>query len=69
MTPPSTPVHRHDPTDGHTHDTPLLHGSPVIRDRRSRPPRSLLGVGLGARLGFATAAAGVLWLAVLWALD
>ncbi|WP_068635889.1 hypothetical protein [Thauera butanivorans] len=33
------------------------------------PPRSLLGVGVVARLGAAALATGLLWLAVLWALD
>ena len=33
------------------------------------PPRSLLGVGVGARLGLATLASGVLWLTVWWAMN
>ena len=33
------------------------------------PPRSLLGVGVGARLGLATLGSGVLWLTVWWAMN
>ena len=33
------------------------------------PPRSLLGVGVLARLGVVALATGLLWLTVLWALD
>lgn len=36
---------------------------------RAYPPRSLLGVGVGARLGLATLASGVLWLTVWWAMN
>lgn len=39
------------------------------QDSRAYPPRSLLGVGALARLGVAALATGLLWLAVLWALD
>ena len=33
------------------------------------PQHSLLGVGVGVRLGLATLASGVLWLTVWWAMN
>ena len=33
------------------------------------PPRSLLGVGVGVRLGVAVLASGVLWATVWWAMN
>jgi hypothetical protein len=33
------------------------------------PPPSLLGCGIGSRLAIAAAASGLLWLAIVWALD
>lgn len=54
----STPAHHH-PTH-HTH---------APRLPRVYPPRSLLGVGVLARLSVAALASGLLWLSVLWALD
>jgi hypothetical protein len=37
-------------------------------DPRGFPPRSLLGVGLAARLAVAAGAVALLWITVLWAL-
>ncbi|HQZ01741.1 MAG TPA: hypothetical protein PL024_06945 [Thauera sp.] len=52
----------------HTQVTGRTHG-PAPRRPRADPPRSLLGVGIGARLSFAALATGLLWLTVLWALN
>ncbi|MFT3759595.1 hypothetical protein [Thauera sp.] len=43
--------------------------TPVRAPQDTYPPRSLLGVGVLARLGAAVLATGLLWLTVLWALD
>ena len=49
--------HAHEPRDGHAH-----------APSATRAPLTLLGSGLGYRLGTAAALTAVLWAVVLWAL-
>ncbi|MCM8565634.1 hypothetical protein [Thauera linaloolentis] len=52
-----------------THDPSRTGGRPAPGLRPPPLPHSLLGTGIMARLGLAALATGLLWLAVLWALD
>ncbi|WP_287369559.1 hypothetical protein [Thauera sp.] len=70
MTTPTSHLHEH--TGGHDHPPSHAHShahSHLPRLARAFPPRSLLGLGVPARLGLASLATGLLWLAVLWALN
>ena len=53
---------------GHRHAHERKPPSPAPSPR-AYPPRSLLGVGVGARLGLSTLGSGVLWLTVWWAMN
>ncbi|OYD53433.1 hypothetical protein CGK74_12145 [Thauera propionica] len=66
MTTPTSHLHEH--AGGHDHPPSHAH-SHLPRLARAFPPRSLLGLGVPARLGLASLATGLLWLAVLWALN
>jgi len=70
MTIPTTHVQQH--AGGHDHPPSHAHShadfhAPLLA--RAFPPRSLLGLGVPARLSLATLATGLLWLTVLWALN
>ena len=70
MTTPTPHLHEH--AGGHDHPPSHRHShahSHLPRLARAFPPRSLLGLGVAARLGLATLATGLLWLTVLWALN
>ena len=70
MTTPTSHLHEH--AGGHDHPPSHAHShahSHLPRLARAFPPRSLLGLGVPARLGPESLATGLRWLAVLWALN
>ncbi len=55
---------------GHTSAVPTTpHRHAERGGERPLPARSLLGAGLGTRLGVAAGALALLWVSILWALD
>ncbi|ENO75899.1 hypothetical protein [Thauera sp. 63] len=74
MTTPTSHAHEHAPAGSHDHLPAHVHShahshshAPLLA--RAFPPRSLLGLGVPARLVLAALATGLLWLTVLWALN
>ncbi|AMO37595.1 hypothetical protein [Thauera humireducens] len=74
MTTPTSHAHEHAPAGSHDHLPSHVHShapshshAPLLA--RAFPPRSLLGLGVPARLVLAALATGLLWLTVLWALN